>query len=246
MHKYQILIEYVGTNYRGWQIQKKGQTIQGVLQDKLSKLLKEKIIITGSGRTDAGVHAIAQSAHFESKNIIEDKDKFLKSINHFLKNKMIAILNVRKKNQNFHARYSAKLRVYEYVIYNRVAPSVINQDRGWHIMKKLDLKEMKRGAKKLIGTKDFSTFRASSCNAKSPIRTIKSVKIKNQNNKITIEFRSQSFLQQQVRSMVGCLKYLGEKKWDLKKFEKIIKLKKRENCAPPAPANGLFLSRVFY
>jgi tRNA pseudouridine38-40 synthase len=113
-------------------------------------------------------------------------------------------------------------------------------------MKKLDLKEMKRGAKKLIGTKDFSTFRASSCNAKSPIRTIKSVKIKNQNNKITIEFKSQSFLQQQVRSMVGCLKYLGEKKWDMKKFEKIIKLKKRENCAPPAPANGLFLSRVFY
>ena len=159
---------------------------------------------------------------------------------------MIAILNVRKRNQNFHARYSAKLRVYEYVIYNRVGPSVINQDRGWHIMKKLDLKEMKRGAKKLIGTKDFSTFRASSCNAKSPIRTIKSVKIKNQNNKITIEFKSQSFLQQQVRSMVGCLKYLGEKKWDLKKFEKIIKLKKRENCAPPAPANGLFLSRVFY
>ncbi|NDG89279.1 MAG: tRNA pseudouridine(38-40) synthase TruA, partial [Proteobacteria bacterium] len=183
---------------------------------------------------------------FESKNIIEDKDKFLKSINHFLKNKMIAILNIRKRNQNFHARYSAKLRVYEYVIYNRVAPSVINQDRGWHIMKKLDLKEMKRGARKLIGTKDFSTFRASSCNAKSPIRTIKSVKIKNQNNKITIEFKSQSFLQQQVRSMVGCLKYLGEKKWDIKKFEKIIKLKKRENCAPPAPANGLFLSRVFY
>ena len=101
MYKYQILIEYVGTNYRGWQIQKKGQTIQGVLQDKLSKLLKEKIIIIGSGRTDAGVHASAQSAHFESKNIIENKDKFLKSINHFLKNKMIAILNVRKKIKIF-------------------------------------------------------------------------------------------------------------------------------------------------
>ena len=113
-------------------------------------------------------------------------------------------------------------------------------------MKKLDLSQMKKGAKKLLGTKDFSIFRASSCNAKSPIRTIKSVKIKNQNNRITIEFRSQSFLQQQVRSMVGCLKYLGEKKWDLKKFDKFIKLKKRENCAPPAPAKGLFLSRVYY
>ena len=101
MYKYQILIEYVGTNYRGWQIQKKGQTIQGVLQDKISKLLKEKITVIGSGRTDAGVHAISQSAHFECKNLILDKDKFLKSINHFLKNKMISVLNLKKKIKNF-------------------------------------------------------------------------------------------------------------------------------------------------
>ena len=246
MYRYQILIEYVGSNYRGWQIQKKGQTVQGVVQDKISKLLKEKINIVGSGRTDAGVHAICQSAHFDCKLIIINKDKFLKSINHFLKNQLIAILSIKKKSQNFHARFSAKQRVYEYIIYNRVSPLALNQDRGWHIIKKLDLREMKKGAKKLLGTKDFSTFRASSCNAKSPIRTIRSVKIKNQNNKITIEFRSKSFLQQQVRSMVGCLKYLGEKKWDLKKFDKIIKLKKRENCAPPAPSKGLFLKRVFY
>jgi tRNA pseudouridine38-40 synthase len=122
MYKYQILIEYVGTNYRGWQIQKKGQTIQGVLQDKISKLLKEKITVIGSGRTDAGVHAISQSAHFECKNLILDKDKFLKSINHFLKNKMISVLNLKKKNKEFHARYSAKERVYKYVIYNRISP----------------------------------------------------------------------------------------------------------------------------
>ena len=242
MYRYQVLIEYVGSNFKGWQIQKKGQTIQGILQDKISKLLKKKINIVGSGRTDAGVHAICQSAHFE----ITNKDKFLKSINHFLKDKLIAVLNIKKKNQNFHARYSAKQRVYKYVIYNRVSPPAINRDKGWHIIKKLDLKEMKKGAKKLLGTKDFSTFRASSCNAKSSIKTINSVKIKHLNNKITIEFKSQSFLQQQVRSMVGCLKYLGEKKWDLKKFEKVIKLKKRENCAPPAPPEGLFLTKVFY
>ncbi len=246
MHRYQILIEYVGSNYRGWQVQKKGQTIQGVLQDKISKLLKEKIIIIGSGRTDAGVHAISQSAHFDCKNFITDKDRFLKSINHFLKNKLIAILDIKKRNKNFHSRYSAKQRVYEYIIYNRIAPTVLNENKGWHIMKKLDVREMKRGAKKLLGTKDFSTFRASSCNAKSPVRTIKSIKIKNKNKKIIIEFRSQSFLQQQVRSMVGCLKYIGEKKWDLKKFDKVIKFKRRENCAPPAPAKGLFLRRVFY
>tara|TARA_E500000178_G_C16360853_1_gene461714 strand:- start:116 stop:457 length:342 start_codon:yes stop_codon:yes gene_type:complete len=113
-------------------------------------------------------------------------------------------------------------------------------------MKELDLDLMKKGAKKLIGTKDFSTFRKSSCRAKSPIKTIKLVKIKSSKNKIEIEFRSKSFLQQQVRSMVGCLKYLGEKKWSLKKFESVIKSKKRILCAPPAPPEGLFLSKVIY
>ena len=105
---------------------------------------------------------------------------------------------------------------------------------------------MKKGANKLLGTNDFSTFRSSSCNAKSPIKTIKSIKIKEVKNKIQIQFKSQSFLQQQVRSMVGCLKYLAEKKWDLKKFENVFKSKKRTLCAPPAPAHGLFLERVIY
>ena len=246
MYRYQILIEYLGSNYRGWQIQKKGQTIQGVLQDKISKFLKEKINIIGSGRTDAGVHANSQSAHFDSKISILDKDKFLKSINYFLKKSFIAVLSIKKRQLSFHARYSAKERIYEYIIFNRISPPVLNHDKCWHIMKKLNLKEMKKGAKMLIGTKDFSTFRASSCNAKSPIRTIKSIKIKYKNNKIVIEFRSQSFLQQQVRSMVGCLKYLGEQKWDSKKFAKVINAKKREYCAPPAPAKGLFLNKIIY
>ena len=113
-------------------------------------------------------------------------------------------------------------------------------------MKKLNLIAMKKGAKKLIGTNDFSTFRASSCRAKSPIKTMKLVKIRSSKNKIEIEFRSQSFLQQQVRSMVGCLKYLGEEKWSLKKFESVMKSKKRILCAPPAPPEGLFLSRIIY
>ena len=113
-------------------------------------------------------------------------------------------------------------------------------------MKKLDLVIMKKGAKKLVGTKDFSTFRASSCRAKSPVKTMKFVKIKSYEDKIEIEFRSQSFLQQQVRSMVGCLKYLGEKKWSLKKFEDVMKSKERISCAPPAPPEGLFLARIIY
>ena len=110
----------------------------------------------------------------------------------------------------------------------------------------MDLDLIKKGAKKLVGTNDYSTFRSSSCHAKSPIKTIKSVKIKSSKNRIEIEFNSQSFLQQQVRSMVGCLKYLGEKKWNLKKFNKVFKSKKRALCAPPAPPEGLFLTRVIY
>ena len=246
MFKYQILIEYVGSNFRGWQIQTKGKTIQGLIQEKVSKLLKEKITIFGSGRTDAGVHAIAQSAHFVSKNKILKCDKFLKSINHFLNSDGISIIDIKKRNDNFHARFSAKMRIYKYIIINRVGGPVLDKSRGWHVMKELDLNTMKKGAKKLVGTIDFSTFRSSSCRAKSPIKTMKSAKVSYSSNKIEIEFKSQSFLQHQVRSMVGCLKYLGEKKWSLKKFESVIKSKKRILCAPPAPAEGLFLKRIIY
>ena len=246
MFRYQILVEYAGTNFRGWQVQKKGKTIQGLIQEKISKLLKEKIILLGSGRTDAGVHAIEQSAHFDCKIKIRQIDKFLNSINYFLVKEGVVILKIKKKNNNFHSRFSAKMRIYRYIIFNRSSRPVLDRDRGWHIIKKLDIKIMKKGAQKLIGTKDFSVFRASSCRAKSPIKTIKLVKIKSTKDKIEIEFRSQSFLQQQVRSMVGCLKYLGEKRWSLKKFEKIMRSKKRTLCAPPAPAEGLYLLRVIY
>mgnify|MGYP001345665108 CR=1 FL=1 len=246
MYRYQVLIEYVGTNFVGWQIQSKGKSIQKLIQTKLSKLLKEKISIIGSGRTDSGVHAIEQSAHFDCKKKIQNLNKFIKSMNYFLNNKGISIINIKKRNLNFHARFSAKQRIYKYIIFNRLSRPSIEKERGWHIIKKLDINLMKLGAKKLLGTKDFSTFRASSCNAKSPIRTIKLIKIKQVKNRIVIQFKSQSFLQQQVRSMVGCLKYLAEKKWDLKKFEIILKSKKRILCAPPAPAHGLFLEKVIY
>ena len=246
MFRYQILIEYVGTNFRGWQIQKKGKTVQGLLQDKISKLLKDKIIIYGAGRLDVGVHAKEQSAHFDCRNKIVKFDRFLKSINHFLNKDQIAILKIKRRSNNFHARFSAKMRVYNYVIINRISGPVLDENRGWHILKDLDLALMKSAARKLIGTKDFSTFRKSSCRAKSPIKTMKSVKIKSSKDKIEIEFKSQSFLQQQVRSMVGCLKYVGEKKWTFEKFINVMNSKKRALCAPPAPPQGLYLTRVIY
>ena len=246
MHRYQILIEYEGTNFIGWQIQSKGKSIQKLIQNIISKILKEKIIIFGSGRTDAGVHAIEQSAHFDTKILIKNLDKFLLSLNHFLNKKLISILSIKKKNLNFHARFSAKQRIYKYIIFNRLSNPSIERNRGWHIRKKLNLKLMQNGAKKLLGTHDFSAYRASSCSAKNPIRTMTLVRIKKIHNRIEIQFKSKSFLQQQIRSMVGCLKYLSEKKWNLNKFEKVLKLKKRTLCAPPAPSHGLFLEKVIY
>ena len=246
MHRYQILIEYEGTNFIGWQIQSKGKSIQKLIQNIISKILKEKIVIFGSGRTDAGVHAIEQSAHFDTKILIKNLDKFLLSLNHFLNKKLISILSIKKKKLNFHARFSAKERIYKYIIFNRLSNPSIERNRGWHIRKKLNLKLMQNGAKKLLGTHDFSAYRSSSCSAKNPIRTMTLVRIKKIHNRIEIQFKSKSFLQQQIRSMVGCLKYLSEKKWNLNKFEKVLKLKKRTLCAPPAPSHGLFLEKVIY
>tara|TARA_B100001057_G_scaffold392434_1_gene400995 strand:+ start:5160 stop:5900 length:741 start_codon:yes stop_codon:yes gene_type:complete len=246
MFRYQIFIEYVGTNFRGWQVQKKGKTIQGLIQDKISKLLKEKINLLGAGRLDKGVHAIEQSAHFECKTKIINSDKFLKSLNYFLNKDMVTILRIKRRGKDFHSRFSAKMRVYKYVIINRLSKPVLEKNKCWHIINELDLELMKKAAKRLIGTNDFSSFRASSCRAKSPIKTMKSIKIRSKDDKIEIEFQSQSFLQQQVRSMVGCLKYVGEKKWSLKKFNFVMKSKKRILCAPPAPPEGLYLARVIY
>ena len=246
MFRYQILIEYVGSSFVGWQVQTTGKTIQGLIQKKISYLLNEKITLIGSGRTDTGVHAIEQSAHFDVTEKIQNLNKLLKSINYFLNKYEIAILKIKRKNIKFHARFSAKERVYKYVIFNQLSKPILQNKRGWFVIKNLELEIMKKAAKKLIGIHDFSTFRASGCNAKSPIRSIKSIKIKKTKNKIELEFRSQSFLKQQVRSMVGCLKYIGEKKRTLKKFTSVIKSKNRNLCAPPAPAEGLFLKKVLY
>ena len=246
MFRYQILIEYVGTGYIGWQSQLKGKSVQKTIEFCITKILKEKILIVGQGRLDSGVHAISQSAHFDTKNKICEIDKFLNRLNFLLNKKSIAILSIKKKNKNFHSRYSAKFRIYQYVIFNRGSVPIINKNRGWHIKKKINIEELKKGAKFLVGKKDFSTFRASTCSAKSPIRTLEQAKILKKKDQIFIEFKSRSFLQTQVRSMVGCLKYLGNGKWDLKKFKKITLSKKRNLCAPPAPPYGLFLKKVIY
>jgi len=246
MFTYQIIIEYDGTNFVGWQKQKNGSSIQESIEKILTKIVKEKITLYGSGRTDTGVHALGQSAHFISKFKIVNKFIFLNSINYFLHKKKISILKINKKKFNFHARFSAEKREYRYVIVNRIAPLSLEFNRAWHVKSILNFEHMKKAAKLLEGNKDFSTFRSSSCNSISPIKTLEESMVKKSGNNIVIVFKSKSFLQQQVRSMVGCLKLVGEGKWSLKKFKYILNSKRRTNCAPPAPAHGLYLFKVYY
>jgi tRNA pseudouridine38-40 synthase len=245
MQRYKIKIEYDGTPFVGWQFQKNGLSVQEVLQKAIFNFSNEKVIITGAGRTDSGVHAYEQVAHFDLEKKIEKK-KFLPGINNHISNKSIAILKINKTSKKFHARFDAKKRTYQYVIINRQSPLAIQKNKAWHIRKKLNIKVMKKGAKFLLGTHDFSTFRSSSCGAKSPIKTMEKISVRKIKDKIILKFTSKSFLQQQVRSMVGCIKYLGNSKWNLDDFKKSFKSKKRIKCAPPAPACGLYLTHIKY
>ena len=245
MQRYKITIEYDGTSFVGWQFQKNGLSIQEVLQKAIFNFSNEKVVETGAGRTDSGVHALAQIAHFDLKKIIEKK-KFLPGLNQHIGTNPITVLKIEKTNKKFHSRFGAKKRTYQYIIINRQSPLALQKNKAWHVRKKLDIQLMKKGAKLLLGTHDFSTFRASSCGAKSPIKTIEKVSIKKNKDRIILKFISKSFLQQQVRSMVGCIKYLGDGKWSLKDFNKSLISKNRKRCAPPAPSCGLYLTKISY
>ncbi len=246
MINYLIKIEYDGTKFVGWQSQKNGKSIQDTIEKALKKVLRHKIKITGAGRTDKGVHAFSQYANFKLKKKIENKKIFLESINYFLKKNLISILDISVKKDSFNARHDAKLRTYEYLIINRQGNLSIYKNRAWHVKKKIDLGLMKRGAKMIEGTHDFSTFRAASCSAKSPIKKIFPVKIKKNNDLISIRISSKSFLQNQVRSIVGSLKFLCTNRWSINDFKKAFESKKRIKCAPPAPACGLYLFKIKY
>ena len=246
MFNYLIKIEYNGSKFVGWQYQKNGISIQEKIEKALKKIFNTKIRINGAGRTDKGVHAYGQFANFLIEKKIEDKKKFLNSINFFLSKNLISIIEVIEKNKEFHARHQAKERIYEYQIVNRQGSLSLDKLKSWHVKKKIDINMLKKGGKILVGNHDFSTFRASSCSSKSPIKKMNSVKIKKKGDKIYIKFSSRSFLQNQVRSMVGCLKYVGEKKWKPSKIKSIINSKRRKLCAPPAPAEGLYLKKVTY
>ena len=245
-NNYLLKIEYDGTKFVGWQYQKNGISVQEKIEKALSKIFKSKIKIYGSGRTDKGVHALGQYANFKIDKKIESEKRFLNSLNFFLKKNLISITKIKKKKLLFHSRYDAKERIYLYRIINRAGSLSLNRNKAWHVKKKLDIKLLRKGAKLLQGTHDFSTFRASTCTSYSPIKKMNKVQVNKNGDEIIIEFKSKSFLQNQVRSMVGSLKYLSCGKWTLSNFKEVLKSKKRSECAPPAPACGLYLKNVRY
>jgi len=171
-YNYQILIEYDGLKFVGWQFQKNGKSVQEIIEKKLRKIFKKRIRIIGAGRTDKGVHALGQSANFFTNEKIDNKKKFLSSINFFLQKHLVSIIDIKIKNLNFNSRYDAKERTYEYKIINRESNLVIDKNRAWLVKNELNLKMLKKGAKILEGEHDYSTYRASSCSAKSPIRRV--------------------------------------------------------------------------
>ena len=177
MFNYLIKIEYDGTKFVGWQYQKNGTSIQEKIERAIKKILnyKKRFKIDGAGRTDKGVHAFCQYANFKIREEIKDKKKFINSLNFFLQKDLISVLEIKKKKIDFHSRHSAKERIYEYFIINREGSLSIYRNKAWHIKKKINLNLMKKGAKILEGNHDFSTFRASSCGARSPIKKMNSI-----------------------------------------------------------------------
>ena len=244
MYNYKIVIEYDGTNFVGWQQQENGQSIQSALQEALVKLSNEKVIIFGAGRTDAGVHAYGQVASFNLNKKIKT-DVIRDGLNQHLRPHPIAVQNAEIVDDNFHARFSAKKRWYEYKIINRRPPLTIDLNRAWCVYKNLDIEKMKNESLSFLGKHDLNAFRSAHCQSKNSIKTIDSVSIKNIDEQIIIEVSAKSFLHSQVRIMIGTLVDIAKGNIN-KTVLDIINSKQRDIAGQTAPANGLYLKKVEY
>ena len=244
MFNFKITIEYDGTDYVGWQRQDNGLTIQEAIENAIYKLTSEKVILYGAGRTDAGVHALGQVAHFNLKKEF-NVDNIRDGLNQYLRPQTIAILEADLVDENFHARFSAIKRTYKYIIINRRPPLTINKNKSWGVFKKLDINRMKLEANYFIGRNNLKAFRSAHCQSKSALKTIDDISIMNRDNEIIVTVSAKSFLHSQVRIMVGTLVELGKGKI-IKSIKDIIEEEKRSQAGITAPACGLYLIKVEY
>ena len=245
MTRFKLIVEYDGTGFVGWQRQDNGPSVQSALEKAIFDLSGEVTTVTGAGRTDTGVHAMAQCAHFDlSKDF--PPDKIRDGLNHFLRPVAVAVIGAEIATPDFHARFSATGRHYFYRILCRRAPPVLDRNRVWHVVRDLDAEAMHAGAQFLIGQHDFTTFRSSECQAKSPVKTLDRLDVRRAGDEIHIEAFARSFLHNQVRSMVGSLKMVGEGKWQPRDMAKALEAKDRSACGVVAPPEGLYLVGVDY
>lgn len=250
MQRYKAVIEYDGTHFNGWQIQDPnkgfGVGIQNKVEDALCLLFKQPIATICAGRTDAGVHAKGQVIHFDAPKIY-DSFKIFGAINYYLKPNPICFLSVEEVDNNFNARFDAISREYEYHIINRRSPLTFMENRAWLVVRPLNLEAMQEAAKSFIGRHDFTTFRATDCQAKSPIRTIYSVNIdKIADNHIVMRTIAESFLYNQIRSMIGSLVKIGTGMETTDFIHRILLAKDRTQCGVVAPPYGLYFINAKY
>ncbi len=245
MPRYRLTLEYDGTPFAGWQRQANGPSVQAAVEEAIFKLAAERATVTGAGRTDAGVHAFGQAAHFDLEKEFAP-EKLRDALNHHLRPAPIAVLEAAAAAADFHARFSAIARHYLYRILCRRSPPALDRGRVWHIVRDLDSASMQAAAQFLVGQHDFTTFRSSECQAKSPVKTLDRLEVRRAGEEIHIEASARSFLHNQVRSIVGSLKLVGEGKWRPREIKAALDAKDRARCGPVAPPEGLYLTRVDY
>jgi tRNA pseudouridine38-40 synthase len=245
MPRYKLTIEYDGTPFVGWQVQDNGPSVAGAIEDAIEKFTGEHAALYGAGRTDAGVHAFAQVAHIDLAKDWET-DTVRDALNAQLRPNPVAILKAERVADDFHARFSATARHYLYRIVNRRADLALEFDRVWKIARPLDASRMQEAAQRLVGQHDFTTFRSTECQAKSPVKTLDRLDVAREGDEIRVTASARSFLHHQVRSMVGSLAQIGEGRWSAEDLGKALAAKNRAACGPVAPAAGLYLVRVDY
>jgi tRNA pseudouridine38-40 synthase len=245
MRNIKLLIEYDGTNYLGWQVQPNGPTIQGILEEKLGLLTGKPIQLFGSGRTDSGVHALGQVAHFKTESRM-DLRSMQRALNSLLPRDMV-IQKIEEVEEGFHARKHSKSKIYEYRILNRNIRSAFHRGYVWHIPQELNLTEIKKATKILIGEHDFSAFRTVGSPTRTTVRRVIRAEWKRgREGFIRFEIEANGFLKQMVRSIIGTLVEVGRGKISAEEFRRILQSKDRKKAGPTAPAHGLFLKEVKY
>lgn len=245
MPRYRLTLEYDGGSFVGWQRQENGPSVQGALEEAIFRLSGERVTATGAGRTDSGVHASGQVAHFDLERSPEP-ETVRDALNFHLKPWPVAVLDAEVAPDGFHARFSATGRRYLYRIVCRRAPPALDRGRAWHVSRPLDAEAMAVGARSLIGRHDFTTFRAAECQADSPVKTLDRLDVERAGDEIRIVSEARSFLHRQVRSMVGSLKLVGEGRWPAARIADALDRRDRRACGPVAPPEGLYLTAVLY